>query len=90
MKLGWEMAFIIIGGLGFIWMFFWAFMYDKPEHSKRVNAAELEYIHQDDAEEAEISPRAALGRDDKGWGATYLSLYRFRNSSSQMHRRFMF
>ena len=45
---GWEMAFIIIGGLGFIWMFFWQFMYDKPEKSKHVNEAELEYIHQDD------------------------------------------
>ena len=46
--LGWEMAFIIIGALGFIWMFFWQFMYDKPEKSKHVNAAELAYIHQDD------------------------------------------
>ena len=46
---GWEMAFIIIGGLGFIWVFFWEFMYDKPEKSKKVNAAELEYIRQDDA-----------------------------------------
>ena len=55
---GWEMAFIIIGGLGFIWMFFWAFMYDKPENSKRVNEAELEYIHQDDA--AEAAEKAAL------------------------------
>ena len=27
---GWEMAFIIIGGLGFIWMGFWKFMYKKP------------------------------------------------------------
>lgn len=50
--LGWEMAFIIIGALGFIWMFFWQFMYDKPEKSKHVNAAELAYIHQDDAAEA--------------------------------------
>ena len=25
---GWEMAFIIIGALGFIWMGFWVFMYD--------------------------------------------------------------
>jgi len=48
LKLGWEWAFIIIGGLGFIWMFFWAFMYDKPENSSHVNEAELEYIHQDD------------------------------------------
>jgi len=46
--LGWEMAFIIIGALGFIWMFFWQFMYDKPENSKHVNEAELAYIHQDD------------------------------------------
>lgn len=51
-SLGWEWAFIIIGGLGFIWMFFWQFMYEKPEKSKRVNETELEYIHQDDAEEA--------------------------------------
>ncbi len=50
--LGWEMAFIIIGALGFIWMFFWQFMYDKPEKSKHVNAEELAYIHQDDSEEA--------------------------------------
>ena len=48
---GWEMAFIIIGGLGFIWMFFWAFMYNKPTESKHVNAAELEYINQDNVEE---------------------------------------
>ena len=45
---GWEMAFIVIGGLGFLWMFFWQFMYDKPEKSKHVNEAELAYIHQDD------------------------------------------
>ena len=49
---GWEMSFIIIGALGFIWMFFWVFMYDKPETSKFVNKAELDYIHLDDAAEA--------------------------------------
>ena len=58
LKFGWEMAFIIIGALGFIWMFFWAFMYDKPEDSRHVNAAELEYVHQDD--EAEAAEKAAL------------------------------
>ena len=46
--LGWEWAFVVIGALGFIWMFFWAFMYDKPEKSPRVNEAELAYIRQDD------------------------------------------
>ena len=56
--LGWEMAFIIIGALGFIWMFLWQCMYNKPEKSKHVNEAELEYIHQDDTVE-EGAPSAA-------------------------------
>lgn len=47
---GWEMAFIVIGGLGFIWMGFWVFMYDAPSKSKYVNKAELEYIEQDQNE----------------------------------------
>ncbi len=50
---GWEMAFIIIGALGFIWMGLWLFVYKKPEENKSVNAAELAYIHQDDNEEVE-------------------------------------
>ncbi len=46
---GWEMSFIIIGALGFIWMGFWVFIYKKPEKHPRVNAAELAYINQDEA-----------------------------------------
>ena len=49
---GWEMAFIIIGALGFIWMGLWVFMYSKPKDSKFVNKAELDYINQDDNEDA--------------------------------------
>lgn len=48
---GWEMAFIIIGAIGFVWMFFWHYLYDKPNKSKFVNAAELAYVNQDDEEE---------------------------------------
>lgn len=44
---GWEMAFVVIGALGFIWMGFWVFMYDDPHKSKRVNQLELDYIEQD-------------------------------------------
>ena len=44
---GWEMAFIIIGALGFIWMGLWIWLYDKPAKSKYVNQAELNYIEQD-------------------------------------------
>ena len=44
---GWEMAFIVIGGLGFVWMGMWMFMYKKPHENPRVNAAEIAYIEQD-------------------------------------------
>ena len=44
---GWEMAFIIIGVLGFIWMGLWMMFYEKPHQSNHVNQAELNYIEQD-------------------------------------------
>lgn len=44
---GWEVSFIIIGALGFIWMGFWVFVYNKPEKHPKVNRAELAYIQSD-------------------------------------------
>ncbi|MFL5787551.1 MAG: MFS transporter [Flavisolibacter sp.] len=44
---GWEMSFLLIGALGFIWMGFWVFFYKKPELHPKVSKAELEYIQQD-------------------------------------------
>ncbi len=67
--LGWESAFIIIGALGFAWMFFWAFMYDKPEKSRRVNGAELEYIRQDDRTEPSEKDIPSEQKGVTLWGA---------------------
>ena len=44
---GWEMAFIVIGVLGFVWMGLWMWLYERPHNSKYVNQAELNYIEQD-------------------------------------------
>jgi len=46
-KFGWEMAFIIIGALGFLWMGAWVFFYKKPDENPYVNKTELAYIQQD-------------------------------------------
>jgi ACS family hexuronate transporter-like MFS transporter len=51
-RFGWEMAFLIIGALGYLWMGFWVFAYKSPRQNPRVNAAELAYIEQDANEEA--------------------------------------
>lgn len=60
--LGWEAAFIIIGALGFIWMVFWVFLYNKPAKSKHVNKLELDYIEQD---KHEMSAEAFSKTEDK-------------------------
>ena len=62
---GWEMAFIIIGALGFIWMIFWFALYEKPEKSKRVDKAELDYIHQDDGAVAQSQAADRPGNEPK-------------------------
>ncbi len=58
---GWEMAFIVIGALGFVWMGLWMFLYKKPNENPAVNAAELAYIEQDKLAEENNSS----SKDDK-------------------------
>jgi len=45
---GWEYAFIIIGGVGFLWLFLWLTLYEKPEKQKKLSAEELAYINSDE------------------------------------------
>lgn len=45
---GWAAAFVIIGGIGFLWLFFWFAFYEKPERQKRLSKTELEYINTDE------------------------------------------
>ena len=61
---GWEMAFIIIGVLGYVWMGLWLWLYDKPRKNKRVNQAELNYIEQD-VDLAECQDRGAEKQEEK-------------------------
>jgi ACS family hexuronate transporter-like MFS transporter len=44
---GWEVAFMITGGVGFIWLLFWWFGYEKPSRSSRLSKNELAYIQSD-------------------------------------------
>ncbi|HXF11475.1 MAG TPA: MFS transporter [Desulfuromonadaceae bacterium] len=46
-ELGWKMAFIVTGAAGFIWLFFWFWLYEIPARQKRLSKAEFDYIHSD-------------------------------------------
>ncbi len=54
---GWQMAFILTGALGFIWIIFWFIFYEIPEKQKRANAAEVAYINSDLDEQAETKEK---------------------------------
>lgn len=53
---GWQSAFILIGAVGFVWLIFWVWFYDRPEKQKRLSAAELEYINSDVEVKVENTP----------------------------------
>ncbi len=48
---GWQMAFIITGVIGFVWLIFWQKLYGAPKamlEKGRISKAEFDYIHSDD------------------------------------------
>jgi MFS transporter, ACS family, hexuronate transporter len=51
----WQIAFIGIGAIGFIWLIFWFLMYDTPSKHKKLAKAEYEYIHSDVTEGDTVS-----------------------------------
>ncbi|MCR5434742.1 MAG: MFS transporter [Bacteroidaceae bacterium] len=69
---GWEMAFILIGALGFVWLGAWLFIYQKPEECKHVNEAELAYIQQE-----EETPDSAAKREEDEKAIPFLKFLTF-------------
>ena len=83
---GWEMAFIIIGALGFIWMGLWAWLYEKPAKNPRVNQAELNYIEQDMGDLADIQNRDAV-KEEKT--IPFLKCFSFKQTWAFLVGKFM-
>jgi ACS family hexuronate transporter-like MFS transporter len=78
---GWEIAFVAIGALGFIWMGAWVFIYKKPELHPKVNAAELEYIRQDKNTDIEEKP--------SGDKVPFLKCFKYRQTWAFAAGKFM-
>ena len=83
---GWEMAFIVIGALGFVWMGFWVWLYKKPAENHRVNAAELKYIESDDATDGASGGPAPSPEEKK---ISYGKAFSLRQTWSLVFGRFL-
>ncbi len=86
---GWEMAFIIIGALGFVWMGFWMVLYKKPGENSRVNAAELAYIEQDDDAPGETAKQKAVEEDSKAATIPFFSCFKYPQTWAVFFGKFL-
>lgn len=81
--LGWKMAFIITGTVGFLWLFFWFWLYESPSKQKRLSKAEFDYIHSDE----DAIPLA--GNGDKTEKVSWFRLFSYRQTWSFFFGKFM-
>lgn len=86
---GWEMAFIVIGALGFVWMGFWIWLYKKPAENPRVNEAELAYIEQDDNAPDETAEQKAEIEDSKTATIPFFKCFKYPQTWAVFFGKFL-
>ncbi|WP_296953098.1 MFS transporter [uncultured Massilia sp.] len=62
---GWQAAFVWIGAIGFLWIGFWAVLFDEPARQRRLSRTELAYIQDGAADPVGACPAPAR---KAGWG----------------------
>ncbi|OIP82234.1 MAG: MFS transporter [Porphyromonadaceae bacterium CG2_30_38_12] len=65
---GWQMAFILTGGIGFLWLIFWFLIYGNPKEllaKGKLSQSEFDYIHADADEKAAAAASLVAGKTDK-------------------------
>ncbi|MCE4555937.1 MFS transporter [Roseateles cellulosilyticus] len=80
---GWQMAFIVIGAIGFLWILLWLVYYDTPTRQRRLSAAELAYINSDN-DTAPTQPAA-----DGGQRLSWFRLLGYRQTWAFAFGKFM-
>ncbi len=64
---GWQMAFVITGTLGFIWLAFWLIVYRRPEEHPKLSPAEFAHIQSDPVEPTTKIPWTRLFQHRQTW-----------------------
>ncbi len=64
---GWRIAFLVTGGLVFVWIAIWLLVYRSPREKKNLSAAELAYIESDPADTPGKVPWSSLLRRRQTW-----------------------
>lgn len=83
--LGWKMAFILTGAIGFIWLIFWFAIYDTPAKHKKLTREELDYINSDDLA-THVAPSEDVAVKEK---VSWTKLFGYRQTWSFFFGKFM-
>ena len=71
LKFGWRSAFLVTGGLGFLWVVAWAMIYRLPKEHPRISDEERALILADQEAEGDVSkpvPLSVVLRMKETWG----------------------
>ncbi len=88
-ELGWKMSFILTGGVGFIWLIFWFWIYDTPAKAREkgiLSEAEYNYIHSDIDEKEAAAASIAAGNPVK---VSWFKLLTYKQTWSFVVGKFM-
>jgi ACS family hexuronate transporter-like MFS transporter len=87
---GWQGAFVVVGGIGFLWLGFWFWLYEAPTRHKRLGQAEFDHIHGDGAEPA-AGPGAAVPKTEarQPWYLRWGKLLGYRQTWAFAFGKFM-
>lgn len=85
---GWQMAFIITGAAGFVWIIAWLLCYNTPDKHKGVSKEELEYINDNETSRNENEDAASSPSDGHGENS-YFSLFKYRQTYGIFLGRFV-
>jgi ACS family hexuronate transporter-like MFS transporter len=83
---GWQMAFILTGLIGFVWLIFWGIFYSTPRkmlEKGKVNQAEYNYIHINEDEPVQTE------EEDKKSKVSWLKLLTYRQTWSFFVGKFL-
>lgn len=88
---GWQGAFLIVGGIGFLWLIFWYWLYDTPAKQKRLGQPEFDYIHSDHDEPSggPEAGSAAAGGTKEPWYVEWSRLLGCRQTWAFAFGKFM-
>jgi MFS transporter, ACS family, hexuronate transporter len=74
-EVGWRNCFLILGGVGSVWIFFWLRIYRSPELHPKVSAEELAHIQSDPPDEPEPVTYGQLFRMRPVWAIAVASFF---------------